>query len=96
MARALSSSETELVGQWLVQGTSVVGDPTCKRIEALLRTHLVELRRTGDGWSTLYRDPDDGRLWEHTYPQGHLQGGGPPALHCLSAVEAQKKYGGVA
>jgi hypothetical protein len=96
MTLALSPGETELVGQWVFQGTSVLGDPTCKRIEALVATHLVELRRTADGWSTLYRDPGDGRLWEHTYPQGHMHGGGPPALQLLSAVEAQNKYGDVA
>ena len=93
---ALNPMETALVGKWLVQGSSIVGDATCKRIEVLVAQQLVELCRAENGWSTLYRDPNDGRLWEHTYPQSHMHGGGPPALHCLSAAEARATYGDVA
>jgi hypothetical protein len=46
-------------------------------------------------WETLYRDPSDGRYWERTYPSGELHGGGPPALRCMTADEARRKYGAV-
>ena len=44
------------------------------------------------GWETLYRDPRDGRLWELTYPQSEMHGGGPRRLHVLSRDEAAAKY----
>ena len=89
----LLPGETALVGQWLSQGASVAGDATCRRIESLIGEYLVSVARSLDGWCVLYRDPADGRLWEHTYPQGHLHGGGPPALHCISTSDAMAKYG---
>jgi len=42
---------------------------------------------------TLYRDPDDGRYWERTYPQSELHGGGPPELRVLATEDARQKYG---
>ncbi|PSQ68200.1 MAG: hypothetical protein BRD29_04400 [Bacteroidetes bacterium QH_2_67_10] len=45
------------------------------------------------GWSSLHFDPDDGRLWELTFPESHLHGGGPPVLHVISQEEAREKYG---
>jgi len=68
-------------------------DDVTKRIYALTKSYLVELGQDASGWETLFRDPKDGRYWERTYPQGELQGGGPPQLICLSADEARKKYG---
>jgi Immunity protein 27 len=89
---ALTPNETLLVGSWVQSGSSMVGDLVCHRIEELVAKCLVEIARSSDGWSTLYRDPADSRLWEHTYPQGHLHGGGPPALQWLSPSEVQARY----
>jgi hypothetical protein len=88
-------TETQLTGKWLSRDGRVVGDETCQRIEEIIASHLKELGRDPSGWDALYRDPDDGRLWELTYPQGHLHGGGPPQLHYLRSDEAKKKYGAV-
>jgi hypothetical protein len=89
----LNPTETELVGQWAAHGARVVGDDVCRRIDELTGSKLQKL---ADGnWTSLYRDPDDGRLWEKTYPQGHFQGGGPPALKCISSQEAYARYGNV-
>jgi hypothetical protein len=91
--RKLAPSETLIVGHWLSDGRGgVVADDSARRIEELVRAFLVELGTDSSGWEVLYRDPDDGRLWELTYPQGELQGGGPPQLRQLSREEAQQKY----
>ena len=88
----LNANEVSLVGEWLFDAGKVIGALVCQRIEQLVANHLVERARSADGWSTLYQDPADGRLWEHTYLQGHLQGGGPPALTCVAPAYAHSRY----
>ena len=91
----ITATETELTGTWLSQGGRLVADETCQRISELITSHLEERGRDSSGWDVLYRDPDDGRLWELTYPQSQLHGGGPPQLRCLTLREAKGKYGAV-
>jgi hypothetical protein len=90
----IDPTETVLTGSWIPnnQGGSVADD-TCRRIDTLVHAHLMELGRDASGWDALYRDPDDGRLWELIYPHSELQGGGPPQLRCLTVGEARQKYG---
>ena len=59
--------------------------------EALGR--MPRLGITDGGWSALHFDPADGRLWELTFPESRLHGGGPPLLHVVSEEEAREKYG---
>ena len=92
----LSPTETVLVGGWAVDGSSAVKDVVCKRIEALVASDLVELARSQDGWSTLYRDPSDGRLWELSYPESQMHGGGPPTLRYVKESDLRGRYANVA
>lgn len=89
-------TETELVGNWVTKNDgSVVGDATTQRIKWLAEsclTHLAYSPSCG-AWETLFRDEEDNRLWERTYPQGHMHGGGPPKLYVISLEEACAKYG---
>jgi hypothetical protein len=89
------NAETVLTGRWLVQDGQARPDAICERIEWLISHHLRKVAdRTQSGaWETLNRDPNDGRYWERTYPQGEMQGGGPPQLRCLTSDEAKRKYG---
>jgi hypothetical protein len=91
----IQPSEKTLVGEWIVQGDKVRGDATCKRIEQLITVHLkqIAVSKEWGAWEMLFQDPDDGRYWERTYPQGDRHGGGPPQLQWLSADEARRKYG---
>lgn len=89
----LMATETQLSGKWHRIGDSVIADETCNRIDSLVKTHLIELARADGGWSTLYRDPNDGRLWEHTFTQSEMHGGGPPTLRLVESAFAIAKYG---
>lgn len=89
------STETQLTGKWLLRDGRAVADETCERINELVRSHFKQLGRDASGWDVLYRDPDDGRLWELTYPQSELHGGGPPQLRCMTLNEAKAKYGSI-
>jgi len=88
----LDARETELVGGWLLFGEKMAADTVTQRIEQLIQCHLVEIGADESGWDVLYRDPDDGRLWELTYPLGNTHGGGPPTLRTLDTAAAQEKY----
>ncbi|WP_217647117.1 Imm27 family immunity protein [Planctomicrobium piriforme] len=89
----LQSDETVLTGQSVFQGRALVADQTGQRIDWLVDTQLVFLAdRPDDGWISLYVDPLDGRYWELSYPQSHLQGGGPRELTCLHPEVAKARY----
>ncbi|MDH5177789.1 MAG: Imm27 family immunity protein [Gammaproteobacteria bacterium] len=90
----ISSSETILQGSWIFDGSRNRADQVCERIEWLTTKYLTKLASSpqwGD-WEVLFIDPDDGRFWELTYPQGELQGGGPPQLQVVEKDAAQSKY----
>jgi hypothetical protein len=88
--RELQPDETLLTGDWIVDGSKVVGDSVCRHIEWLIDSRVEQLATTR--WETLYRDLSDGRLWERTYPQSEMHGGGPPQLRVLSPESATSKY----
>ena len=87
----IAASITEMKGRAFVSG-AVRGDDVCA--VRLIEYDLEKLASSHDGWDALYIDPSDGRLWELTYPDSHLHGGGPPALTIMSQRQAAKKYGG--
>lgn len=78
--RNLGSFETELQGKLILKDNSVEFDEVSKRIETLVSSFLVEVGKDQTGWSKLFQDPDDKRLWELSYPESEIQGGGPPFL----------------
>jgi hypothetical protein len=89
----ITPSEHSIIGHWELAGGKGRGDPACARIARLTTGYLVELALAEEGWATLYRDPQDGRLWERTYPNSEMHGGGPPALTAVSEEQARAKYG---
>jgi hypothetical protein len=89
----LNPSETELNGNWIIQGGDVVADKVCSRIETLTEKYLQQVGTDQSGWDQLYLDPADGRLWELLYLQSEMQGGGPPTLRVVGLEEAKAKYG---
>lgn len=91
----LQPSEKVLTGAWHYVNNAMCDDEVCKRIGWLIKNELRKISSSpqwGD-WETLFQDISDGRYWERTYPQGELQGGGPPQLQVISEEEARKKYG---
>ena len=93
MNMPLNNSETELVGSWTTQAGSIVADDVSKRIEALIRNYLKELKSSDSGWDVLYVDPLDKRYWELTYPDSGTNGAGAPKLSVLTAEQVKSKYG---
>jgi hypothetical protein len=88
----LKANESTLCGMPLLIDGKVVSDITWARIDWLAQHHLQKIASSTSGWETLYRDPNDGRLWERTYPQSEAHGGGPPRLSTFAADAAEKKY----
>jgi hypothetical protein len=84
--------ESELLGEGL-PGNEVSTGYITLRIYWLVSNHLQQVATDRSGWDTLYRDPDDGRLWELIYPFSHMQVGGPPRLKVISPENVREKYG---
>ena len=82
-----------LTGQWLIRDGKPVADETCLQIDRLIKSHLETVARDESGWFTLFRDARDGQLWERSYPQSEMHGGGPPQLARISAEDAEMRYG---
>ena len=89
----LHPDESELRGAWRGVGERVEADAVTRRIEGLVQRYLVRVTSDVSGWDVLYRDPEDGRLWELTYPHSDAEGGGPPHLVRLDYSAARLKYG---
>lgn len=89
----LLPDETELTGHWQLVAGKMVADDTCRRIQQLISEHLVKIATDSSGWHALYRDPQDSRLWELSYPQGEMHGGGPHKLAHISAQRAKTIFG---
>jgi len=88
----LNSTETDLVGKWIVVEGRIAVDETETRIQGLVQTELQRIAADSSGWEILFRDPSDGRFWELTRPQSEMHGGGPRRLHVIEAAEAHRKY----
>ena len=88
----IAPDETTIEGRWVLDDGRVVPDDACKRIEDLAGSHLAQIAHDTSGWFTLFRDAVDQRLWERDFPQGTLQGGGPPRLRVVSHEEVRQRY----
>ena len=66
-----------------------------RNIRSLVADSLAKVATDQSGWTSLYRDPSDNRLWELTYPHGEMHGGGPPTLRRITAEYALRKYPGL-
>ena len=91
--KPLSPDETVIEGHWVYGDGPPRADENCRRIEWLLECCLERLAMDSSGWETLYRDQNDRRLWELTYLQSWMHGGGPPTLRLLTTDQAREKYG---
>jgi Immunity protein 27 len=92
----LSPNENLLVGQWVTQDNRVVEDAVCMRIRWLIADKLKRVANENSGWSVLFLDPLDGRLWELSYSHSEWHGDGPPKLEFVSADLAKTRYGHIA
>jgi hypothetical protein len=88
----LRPEESLLIGSWISSSNGVLPDATARRIKTLVASHLHFVTADESGWDKLYLDLDDKRLWELTYPESPLHGGGLPRLAVISAGDASRKY----
>lgn len=67
-------------------GSKVSAEGDAAKIDALLSAELIKLSTADGGWRTLYRHRRTGRLWELSYPQSEMHGGGPRHLRQLALL----------
>ena len=69
----------EIIGKWKLKDGRMIRDENCKLIEKLIHNEFTKVQTSEDGWTVTYKSKD-GTIWELTYPESHLHGGGPPKL----------------
>lgn len=84
--------EQELIGRWIFREGRILADAVAERINVLIAGPLAKVASSEDGWTSLYLDRRDARLWELTYPESEMHGGGPPSLTHISVADAQQRY----
>jgi hypothetical protein len=85
-------TESEIAGSFITRDDRTTANAEVARIGKLVDGYLEKITASTDGWSVLYKDPNDGRLWELTYPNSGAHGGGAPRLKHISRDEAAKRY----
>lgn len=88
----LSRSDEMLVGGWRQEGSRKVADEVAAHINWLVENDLKHLADSEDGWSRLFVDTSDGRLWELSYDASSSHGGGLPSLRHLTSADASQRY----
>ena len=88
----LQPSENKLEGAVIVKDGKPVFDSVVERINWLIEHHLKYIASDDSGWFSLYEDPVDGRLWEKSFNQSDVHGGGAPCLLLIEYCLAEKKY----
>ncbi len=71
--------EKEIIGKWVFKDGKMVADANCQLIDSIIKNDLKEFEKSEDGWTKRYKHTN-GSIWELTYPESHLHGGGPPKL----------------
>jgi hypothetical protein len=79
----MAEARDELRDVWSREDGKMVRRGDSATINDWLAHKLVKVRTDPTGWVTLYRHRDTGLLWELSYPQGEMYGGGPRRLRCL-------------
>lgn len=69
----------EIIGKWEFINGEIIADANCKIIATMIKNELLEIESSADGWTIKYQG-SQGEIWELSYPESHLQGGGPPKL----------------
>jgi len=90
----IAADQNLIAGTLFLDGPVLRPDAVERRIETLVNTWLIHLADDpiSGAWLRLYKAPSDGRLWELTYPQGEMQGGGPRRLRVITPAEAAQTF----
>jgi hypothetical protein len=80
--RRMASSE-DLRDVWYAEDGKVIAREDAAAIDEMLATKLEEVRTEEGGWVVIFRHRDTNQLWELSYPQSELHGGGPRRLRLV-------------
>lgn len=68
---------------WHLEDGKVAARGDAAAIDEMLATKLEKLRTEEGGWIVIFRHRDTNQLWELSYPQSELHGGGPRRLRMI-------------
>lgn len=77
------SHPTDLHDLWSFENGEVVNRGDGAAINDLLATKLEKIGTHDEGWTTIYRHRETQQVWELSYPQSEMHGGGPRRLRLI-------------
>jgi hypothetical protein len=86
--------ETTLIrGFWIDLGSRVEKDSGWTRIEWLLKNRLELITEKTVEIGSLYKNPEDNKLWHHYLITPNMQNNSPPVLELIETEKAHELFG---
>lgn len=77
------SPPSELNDILVLENGRIVARGDAVTINEMLANELQKVGVDEGGWTTIYRHRDTGELWELSYPNSEMHGGGPRRLRLM-------------
>jgi hypothetical protein len=71
---------------WYSEDGKMLAGADALAINEMLATKLEEVRTDVTNWIVIFRHRDTNQLWELSYPQSELHGGGPRRLRLIDSA----------
>jgi hypothetical protein len=68
---------------WVSEDGKMVARGDAAAIDDMLGTKLEKVRPDESGWLVVFRHRETNQLWELSYPQSEMHGGGPRRLRLI-------------
>ena len=68
---------------WVSEDGKMIARGDAAAIDDMLGTKLEKIRSDASGWLVVYRHRETNQLWELSYPQSEMHGGGPRRLRLI-------------
>lgn len=89
----LTPQTTLIQGLWIDLGSRVEKDSSWLRIEWLIENRLHLIVQQSREVGSLYRSPQDDRLWHYYLTAPQLGDSSPPSLEQINATQAAELFG---
>lgn len=89
----LTPKTRHIQGLWIDLGSRAEKDSNWLRIEWLIDNRLQLIKKQNNEVGSLYRSPQDDRLWHYYLTAPQMGESSPPSLEQIEATQAEELFG---